>query len=253
MYWDSLITLCKQIKKDGLVPLGLGNLPRYPGAGWFDAINLGVNGYDFHLRLLAGQESFLSPQVSRVFDLWRQVVPYFNPGVNKVDIPDLLPQFAQGNPVILYDSSVHANRAAATARLTDLDFFPFPAIDPLMPSTVEAPAEGFMASAHSRNPRGARALLAYMARPDVQSRQANGLKDLPVNTEAPLPSDALNQKGLALIRSASHISQYFDRDSSPAFSDPALTALQQFYDNPATAAAVQRTWDQQMKLALSAG
>lgn len=252
--WDQFIALCKQIQKDGMTPLAMPNKPQYPGASFFDAINLGVNGYAFHSQLLAGQQSFQSPQVTKVFQLFAELIPFINANPNSIDIPDILPKFAAGDPVILYDSSVHGLRAANNANnLSDLDFFPFPTIDPSVENSVEAPAEGFMATAKGRNPKGAKELLLYMSKPDVQSKYAAGLKALPVNNEAPLPTDVLSQKGLKLVREAKHVTQYFDRDSSPAFSAPALVKLQQFYDDPTTGPDVQKAWDAYMKAALAAG
>ena len=54
---DEFKTLGAQMKKDGLVPIAFGDKDGWPAMGTFDQLNLRVNGYQFHVDLMAGKEA----------------------------------------------------------------------------------------------------------------------------------------------------------------------------------------------------
>ena len=55
---DELVALSKQMQKDGLVPIAFGDKDGWPAMGTFDQLNLRINGYEFHVDLMAGKESW---------------------------------------------------------------------------------------------------------------------------------------------------------------------------------------------------
>ena len=48
-------------------------------SAWFDYLDIRINGAAYHRELLAAKHRFDDPQVRRVFDRWREVLPYFDP------------------------------------------------------------------------------------------------------------------------------------------------------------------------------
>src|SRR5204862_334921 len=52
----------------------------WPAMGTFDIINMRLNGYAFHIRLMAGKESWNTPQVKNVFKTWSELLPYYSQG-----------------------------------------------------------------------------------------------------------------------------------------------------------------------------
>ena len=48
--------------------------------GTFDILNMRINGYDFHVSLMAGKESWTDPKVKKVFDTWAGLLPYHQAG-----------------------------------------------------------------------------------------------------------------------------------------------------------------------------
>ena len=48
------VTLAKKMQTDGLVPLAYGDKDGWPAMGTFDILNMRMNGYDFHVGLMAG-------------------------------------------------------------------------------------------------------------------------------------------------------------------------------------------------------
>ncbi len=55
----------KKMKADGLTPLAFADKDGWPAMGTFDILNMRINGYDFHVRLMAGKESWDSAEGRR--------------------------------------------------------------------------------------------------------------------------------------------------------------------------------------------
>jgi multiple sugar transport system substrate-binding protein len=56
--FDDLLTLAERMKTDSLVPIAFGDRDGWPAMGYFDILDLRLNGYDFHGRLLNGTEKW---------------------------------------------------------------------------------------------------------------------------------------------------------------------------------------------------
>ena len=54
----------------GIVPFAFGNDGRWPAMGTFDQLNFRLNGYQFHMDLMAGKESWTDERVKNVFTEW---------------------------------------------------------------------------------------------------------------------------------------------------------------------------------------
>src|SRR5215216_1827813 len=67
---DELKTLGAKMKQDGLVPIAFGDKDGWPAMGTFDQLNMRINGYDFHVNLMAGKEAWNGDKVKKVFDTW---------------------------------------------------------------------------------------------------------------------------------------------------------------------------------------
>ena len=61
--WDQFIALAKKMQTDGLTPIAFTDKDGWPAMGTFDILNMRINGYQFHVDLMAGKESWDSPQV----------------------------------------------------------------------------------------------------------------------------------------------------------------------------------------------
>ena len=42
----------------------------WPAMGTFDILNMRMNGYEFHIDLMAGKEKWTDPKVKAVFEKW---------------------------------------------------------------------------------------------------------------------------------------------------------------------------------------
>ncbi len=64
------------MQADGLTPIAFGDKDGWPAMGTFDILNLRLNGYDFHVGLMAGTEKWTDPKVTAVFEKWKEILPF---------------------------------------------------------------------------------------------------------------------------------------------------------------------------------
>ena len=128
--WDELIALCKKMQADKITPIAFGDKDGWPAQGTFDILNLRLNGYDFHVGLMAGQNKWTDPKVTAVFQKWAEFLPYHAKdyaGLTWQNAADTLVQKKSGMYLLGLFVSAQFDAAGADA-LADLDFFPFPSL-----------------------------------------------------------------------------------------------------------------------------
>jgi multiple sugar transport system substrate-binding protein len=260
--WDEFKTLCAQMQKDGLVPIQMADKDGWPAQGWFDILNLRLNGYDFHVELLTGKQKFTDPRVTKVFNTWAEVAPFFNQ-----DFAGLTWQQATTNLLVakkagMYLIGLFVSQQfipAGQDALNDLDFFPFPKLGTKYDSenAIDAPIDVFMVSKRSptlsKDLGQAKAYMEFWAKGATQlswaKAQAYGFLATANDTDTS-SYPALTQKAVQVIKDAKRITQYFDRDSRPDFAGPngMQSFLLSFLKNPkgdihGLQGTMQQFWD----------
>jgi multiple sugar transport system substrate-binding protein len=234
--FDEFTALADKIKKDGMTPIAFADKDGWPAMGTFDYLNMRLNGYDFHIDLMAHKEAWTDAKVKNVFDTWKKLLPYYQEGA----LGRTWEEGAQS--VVKKESAMYVlgmfvgQQFTEQADKDDLDFFAFPELDSAHgQDSVEAPIDGFMLSKSPKNPEGAKALISYIAQPTTELAY---LKSDPNNIAASSEADtsgynALQKKAVELIGSAQHISQFLDRDTRPDFASTVMIpSLQSFINNP---------------------
>jgi multiple sugar transport system substrate-binding protein len=243
--WDGFIALCDQLKARGIHPLtnGIGSTA-WMSAGWFDYLNLRINGAEYHRALLAGQRSFTDPEVVAVLEEYARLIPYFHPNQTSWDSQQAVTPMVN-NEAAMYLVGAFVTQYFPEDQRDDLDFFSVPPINPSVQSAEEAPTDGYFAAARSDNPDGAKALLSYLASPEVQQRYIteSGTSNLPTSPDVDTSQFApIVQKGIELLNSTSEITQFFNRDSSDALQTTADAALTRFLADPSDIPGHLRDW-----------
>jgi multiple sugar transport system substrate-binding protein len=253
---DELKTLCAKMKGDGLAPIAFADKDGWPAFGTFDQLNMRMNGYDFHIALMGGKQSWTDPKVKNVFDLWSGLLPYHQPGSLGRTWQEAAQSLANKQTGMYLLGSFVAQQFSA-ADLPDLDFFPFPTIDSQYgQDAVEAPIDGFMISQKAKNVAGAKDLLKYLG---TAAAQQIYLKTDPSDVGANKQVDAsgynaIQHKAADYIAGAKQISQFLDRDSNPTFaSTVAIPAFQQFINTPNNIDGMLKNIDAQAKSIYNAG
>ena len=167
---DEFKTLGAQMKKDGLVPIAFGDKDGWPAMGTFDQLNLRVNGYDFHVSLMAGKEAWNGDKVKKVFDTWAGLLDLHQPdslGRTWQEAAQALQQKKAGTYLL---GAFVAQQFPKGAEQDDLDFFNFPEVDSTIGAdAIEAPIDGYMMAKRPKNEAGAKKLLGYLGSADAQN------------------------------------------------------------------------------------
>jgi multiple sugar transport system substrate-binding protein len=232
---DEMKTLGDTMKKDGLVPIAFADKDGWPAMGTFDILNMRINGYDFHVSLMAGKESWEDAKVKQVFSTWAELLPYHQSG----SLGRTWQEAAQSlvkKEAGLYLLGTFASQQFTGADLEDLDFVAFPEISSEHgQDSIDAPIDGFMMSKSPKNETAAKDLLTYLASAEAENIY---LKTDPGDVGANKNVDtsgynAVQQKSAEIIGATANIAQFLDRDTRPDFASTVMIpALQDFIKNP---------------------
>jgi multiple sugar transport system substrate-binding protein len=248
--WDEYKALAVRMRSDGLTPIALADKDGWPAMGTFDYIDLRLNGYDFHVRLMAGEESWEDPKVKQIFRLWRELLPYCQAGANGRTWQEGAQSLAQ-KQTGMYVLGLFVGQQFQGADAEDLDYFPFPQIsEEHGQDTVEAPIDGFMISSKAKNVAGAKNLLRYLAGAPAQGAYlATDPNNVATNSSVETTGySALQKKAVEFIGKATQISQFLDRDTRPDFASTVMIpSLQTFLTNPADIDGLCRRIEAQKK------
>jgi len=252
--WDEFIAVCKTIKSKGAAPLTMGTgSTAWVASGWFDYLNLRINGAEFHRELLAGKHPFDGPEVKNVMDHYKQLLEYIDPKGRSYSWQDAVTPLASKKAGMYLIGAFVTTALPATVG-DDLDFFRVPIIDASIPVAEEAPTDGFFASAKSRNTAGAKELLSYLASPPAQQEfiQVSKSSNLPTSQKVDTSTfSPLVQKGIKMLNESAAITQFFNRDSSDQMQTVADTALTKFLDKPKDVNSILAEWQASAKKVLA--
>jgi multiple sugar transport system substrate-binding protein len=250
--WDAFIALAKKMQSDGLVPLAFADKDGWPALGTFDIINLRVNGYDYHIKLMKHEVPWTDPGVKAVFDQWRELAPYQQKGANGRIWQDAAKALENKQAGMMFQGTNQVAANYSAANLPGLDFFVFPAINPSYGTDyMDAPTDGFMLPKKGKNPGSAKKLLEYIGTADAEASflktdhwdvgLANGLV-------APTYND-IQKKSVVEIGKCKNVAQFMDRDTVPDMATAMIKLIQQFIDSPteATIASIQKSAEDQAK------
>lgn len=237
---DELKALGDQMMADGLAPFAFADKQGWPAMGTFDILNMRLNGYDFHLGLMAGEEEWTDPRVTQVFEVWRDdVVPYLQDGALGRDWQEAAQALLNKEAGMYYLGTFVAEQFVGTDAADDLDFFPWPAHGSEFDAenAIDAPIDGFMLSKDPENPDAAKAFLECMASGAAQVIYVTGNPGAGVaagNDADTSGYTALQQKSADFIANAGRIAQFLDRDTRPDFAGPngMQFFLQEFLNDP---------------------
>jgi multiple sugar transport system substrate-binding protein len=252
--YEEFIALLDQVKADGLVPLAFGDKDGWPAMGTFDILNMRLNGYDFHIGLMAGTESWTDERVTAVFEKWGELLPYFQEGALGRTWQEAAQSMANKEAAMYFLGTFAAQQVPAEEH-GDLSFFAFPPLGTEFDDEwgIDAPIDGFMLSKAPANIEAAKAILACFGTGAAQIVYLNA--DPGGNVAAASDADPsgysdLQKQAADIIASSGKIAQFLDRDTRPDFAGPngMQAFLQDFLNEPyqdlsALQADIQAFWD----------
>jgi multiple sugar transport system substrate-binding protein len=239
--WAELLAACDKLKAAGITPFTIGTKALWPTGGWFDYLNLRVNGYEFHMELTSGKVPYTDPRVKAVFEKWGELVKpgYFIANHAAIDWQDAVPQMVQGKAAMyLMGNFAVATMKDGGLKEDQIGFLQFPQITPNLPMAEEAPTDTFHIPAGAKNKEDAKKFLAYVASPEAQSKMNATLGQLPVNNKAEKPQDAFLKQGFEMLSGAYALAQFYDRDANAEMAKAGMEGFQEFMVKPDKADAI---------------
>lgn len=218
--WDEFKALCDAMQADGITPLSAANDGRWPQMGMFDMLNLRVNGYDYHVSLMGGNQSWESAEVKNIFSRWSELLPYYQPDANGRTWEDGAGALRDKQTGMYLIGTFLTAQYTEQEVLDDIDFFLFPEVDPQHgQDAIEAPIDGFMMAASPDNETAAKALLGGLGSvPAIDAYIAVDPSVVAANSNADTSGyNALQQRSAEVVTSAKYIAQFLDRDTDPDF------------------------------------
>ena len=111
---------------------------------------------------MAGKQSWDSPQVKAVFNKWRELFPYYSEGTLGLTWQDGAAQL-ENKQAGMFLLGGFLTGAMKPANAKDVDFFPFPVINPRWgQDSIDAPIDGYMISKSPKNLAGAKKLVGFL-------------------------------------------------------------------------------------------
>ena len=247
---DELVTLAKKMRQDGLTPIGFADKDGWPAMGTFDILNLRINGYDFHLSLMQGKESWTDPKVKTVFDSWRGLLPYHESDSLGRTYQESVANLQQKKTGMYY-LGLFLTDSLELKEQNDIGFFTFPEVDSAIGAdAIDAPIDGFCLAADPKNRTAATELLKYLGSADSGTALDTAkIPQIAVNSGASTSNyTGLQKQAVEFMGRQKSIAQFMDRDTDPAFASTVMIpAIQSFISKPNDVDGLLKSIDAQAK------
>ena len=227
--WEEFKHVCKTLKENGIIPITVGAKYHWPVAAWFDYLNLRLNGFEFHMALLAGHYSYRDPRVIEVFKKWKELVDegYFLEQYN-------LWTWLEGMPYLYHKKAgmtLIGNFFAGVIPdelVEDFKFFRFPIIDKKVELYEEAPLDLLVVPYYTKVDRNIEKVLKMFAGVEFQQAFNRASAMISPNIKTADNPDYFITKGQETLSEAKAVSQFFDRDTNDEFAASATQILSDF-------------------------
>jgi len=231
--WSQFLSACEILKQNNISPIVLGSKYRWPAAGWFDYLNLRINGLDFHQSLMEGRESYTDSRIKTVFNVWKDLLDkgYFLDTHTELDWRGALPYLYRKRGGMLLMGNFLVPQLPGNIK-TDIGFFKFPKINTGIGCFEEAPMDILVIPKNAANKNEAKLFLAFIGQPDIQHDINSAMGMISPHKEAKAGDDRFIVMGTKILAQAEGFTQFYDRDTPPEMYGPGMDAFVEFMENP---------------------
>ena len=232
--WDKFLQFSQTLKDNGITPVTIGTKFLWTAAGWFDYLNLRINGFDYHMELMDGEASYLDPELDEVFATWRELIDrgFFLENHATYSWQEAQAPFINGNAAMYLIGNFMVPEMERAGVREQLGFFQFPQINPEIGMFEDAPMESYHIPAGAENVEEAKLFLEYASRADVLGEFASAVGNISPNKNSPPPEDRFTRAGFELLNDADGLAQFYDRDTDPEMASTGMEGFQEFMVNP---------------------
>jgi len=229
-----LMNIFETLKKNGVTPIAIGTKYLWTAAGWFDFLNLRINGYDFHMALMDGEVSYEDQRLDRVFDVWGEIAKsgyYIDNHASYSWQEGMAPMINGDAAMYLLGNFIIPDLMRAGLK-GKIGYFQFPVIDGSVRTYEEAPTDSMHIPTRAKNKKDAKKLLAFLGRADIQKIIADASGNLSTNNQSPPPTDEFLKIGFKVLSESAGLAQFYDRDTPPEMAKEGMKGFQEFMVKP---------------------
>ena len=229
-----LMNIFETLKKNGVAPIAIGTKYLWTAAGWFDFLNLRINGYDFHMALMDGEVSYEDQRLDRVFDVWGEIAKsgYYIDNHASYSWQEGMAPMINGDAAMYLLGNFIIPDLMRAGLEGKIGYFQFPVIDGSVRTYEEAPTDSMHIPARAKNKKDARRFLAFLGRADIQKIIADASGNLSTNNQSPPPTDEFLKIGFKVLSESAGLAQFYDRDTPPEMAKEGMKGFQEFMVKP---------------------
>ena len=229
-----LMNIFETLKKNGVAPIAIGTKYLWTAAGWFDFLNLRINGYDFHMALMDGEVSYEDQRLDRVFDVWGEIAKsgYYIDNHASYSWQEGMAPMINGDAAMYLLGNFIIPDLMRAGLEGKIGYFQFPVIDGSVRTYEEAPTDSMHIPARAKNKKDARRFLAFLGRADIKKFIADASGMLSTNNQSPPPTDEFLKIGFKVLSESAGLAQFYDRDTPPEMAKEGMKGFQEFMVKP---------------------
>jgi multiple sugar transport system substrate-binding protein len=230
--WEEFLAVCETLKTNGVTPIAIGTRMTWTSGGWFDYLNLRVNGIDFHTDVTAGKVPYTDERIKKALSYLGELSDngYFLENHSSYAWQEAASFLYSGTAGMYLMGQFIKDSTDDQEVKDDLDFFRFPIIDPSIGLYEDTPLDGFMMPNNAKNKENAKKFLKFIASDEAQSFYARELGRLAGNKNVTAPDDHA-KKGLDMVLASDGVMQFYDRDSNPEMANKGMDGIVEFMNN----------------------
>ncbi|MGN8157514.1 ABC transporter substrate-binding protein [Salinisphaera sp. RV14] len=246
--WDELLKASATLKKNGVKPFALGDKELWPAAAWFDYLDMRINGYAFHERLCHGEIPYTDPRVKNVFEHWATLIKkgYYTDDPTSYRWQGAMRFLLNGKAGMFLIGSFFQQNIPQNQR-SEIGFVRFPEINPKVAMGEDAPIDMLAIPERAEHKKAAKTFLAFLVKPDNQTRLNEALGQLPVVKAAKPPENAILKQQFNIMKTVQHTAQFYDRDNKPEMAKFGMSQFQRFLAYPDQLDSILKKLEQERK------
>ncbi|TRL34037.1 ABC transporter substrate-binding protein [Rhizobium straminoryzae] len=231
--FEDFFTLAAQSKKAGLTPMSIGTKDMWTAGGWFDHMNLRINGLDHHMDLMAGKIKYTDASLKEVFDLWERLVKadFFSANHTSYAWDPAAAAVVQKKAAMI-DLGNFIKYAFPADDLAQVRFKPFPSIRPGVAQYEDFSVDSIHIPSGARNKEAAKEFLAYFYKPENLGAYLAPEGNMPARSDCPVGNDPILKMAAESMKTIKGTAQYFDRDTDPDLAQAGMKGFQEFMVRP---------------------
>lgn len=247
--WEEFLAIGDALKADGITPITIGTKFLWTAAGWFDYLNLRVNGIDYHMDLMLGEASYTDSELDAVFDVWRDLIErgFFLENHATYSWQEAQSPLINGDAAMYLIGNFMIPDMVSAGVGDKMGYFQFPRINPAVGMYEDAPMDTWHIPSGAENREEAELFLAFIADPEIQTFMANAAGYIPPNRNADPPTDPFQKEGFDVLSSADGLAQFYDRDTDPEMASSGMQGFQEFMVFPDREDAIRERIDAERK------